>query len=197
MGRRKIEIRVHPLLDELRPRLKRSARKDLETSLIRVGQLSEVLVTADDYILDGRDRYELVKELGMEPRIHRLTMHSGIGNLPSGYNRDEELEMCREVIEETSRGAWRETLRRRPSPLPEGPVEMAVHELITQPTDGNPIGVRVREELREYLQRAARATPAARGKCRGHEQTSLSLAEYIRKLCEEDFKRNGQPTAGG
>lgn len=113
MGRRKIEIRVHPLLDQLRPRLKRSARKALEKSLIRVGQLSEVLVTADGYILDGRDRYELVKSLGMEPRTQWLTMHSGIGEMPPGYDREDELQMCREVIEETGRGKWRDSHARR------------------------------------------------------------------------------------
>lgn len=101
------------MLEELRPTLKASARRSLLKSMERVGQLSEILVTADDYILDGRTRLELAKELGCEPRIRRLMMHSGVGDMPPGYDRDWELEQVRDVIEETGRGKWRDGGARR------------------------------------------------------------------------------------
>lgn len=101
------------MLEELRPTLKASARRSLLKSMERVGQLSEILVTADNYILDGRTRLELAKELGFEPRIRRLMMHSGVGDMPPGYDRDWELEQVRDVIEETGRGKWRDSEARR------------------------------------------------------------------------------------
>jgi hypothetical protein len=79
----------------------------------RVGQLSEILVTADGYILDGRARLEFAKELNVQPRIRYLTMHSCIGELPPGYDRDWEMEQVRDVIEETGRGKWQNSLNRR------------------------------------------------------------------------------------
>ena len=210
---RKIEIRVHPLLDQLRPRLKQSARKSLEKSLIRVGQLSEVLVTADGYILDGRERYELVKSFGLLPRVKWLMMHSGIGDMPPGYDREDELAQCLEVIEETGRGKWRDSEARREKPPelvtqaadPELVTQAADPELVTQAADpelvnrlpkaelldvaplaGNPVGVRFQRVLLEHLQLQALKLGAARGRGRGKAMVA-SRSDYIRWLCWQDY----------
>jgi len=113
MGRYKErEYQPHPLLEELRPRLKLDARKKLEKSILRVGQLQPVLVTADNYILDGRERFDLMTKEGLKPQIRQLLFYSGVDAkaLPNaGYSLEDELQSCREVIEETSRGRWRGT----------------------------------------------------------------------------------------
>ena len=101
----------------------------------RVGQLSEILVTADDYVLDGRARLELVKELNIQPRIRYLTMHSGIGELPPGYDREWEVEQVRDVIEETGRGKWRDSSPRRQRCSGEPVSVSALNELARESLD--------------------------------------------------------------
>jgi len=117
MGRYKEPVyRPHPLLEELRPRLKASARKHLEKSILRVGQLHPVLVTMDDYILDGRERFELMRAMNLRPQIRQLNFYSGVDAkaLPNaGFSLEDELQTSREVIEETGRGKWQNSQARR------------------------------------------------------------------------------------
>jgi len=117
MGRRKEpEYKPHPLLEELRPRLKASARKYLERSLLRVGQLHPILATMDYYILDGRERFELMQSMGLKPKINQLNFYSGVDQkaLPNaGFSLEEEFQSCLEVIEETGRGKWLNSQARR------------------------------------------------------------------------------------
>jgi hypothetical protein len=122
MGRYKEPVyRPHPLLEELRPRLKASARKCLENSILRVGQLHPVLVTQDNYIIDGRERFDLMVKQGLKPQIRQLYIYSGVDAkaLPNaGYSLEDELQSCREVIEETGRGKWQNSQTRRGSDNP-------------------------------------------------------------------------------
>lgn len=190
----------HPLLEELRPSLKRSARRSLLKSMEKVGQLSEILVTADGYILDGRTRFELAKELGAQPRIRHLSMHSCVGELPPGYDHEWEMEQVRDVIEETGRGRWMETQARRlhlhelaqsvancelaGSALADGLTgSKPLEELYALPVgDANPLGIRLRPEVREHLD--LMAVKVWRSKRMGGRP---STADYVRRLCVQDY----------
>lgn len=107
LPRRAPQLRHHPLLDELRPAIGSKALQSLQRSLEQLGQLQDILVTSDHYILDGRARFALLSSMpNILPRYRTLPFHSGIGAMPPGMDRDEELERVREVIDATARGKW-------------------------------------------------------------------------------------------
>lgn len=191
-SRKEPEYKPHPQLEKLRPRLKPSARRSLLKSMEKVGQLSEILVTADGYILDGRSRLELAYELGAQPRVRHLSMHSCVGDMPPGYDREWEMEQVLDVIEETGRSKWRDGAQRRQTPelgesednpeLGEGDSnsELAacsvLDRLLRQSvSQENPLGVRLDPWLRCYLDQKASKT-GARG-----------TASYVRRLCIQDY----------
>ena len=204
---KKVVIKFHPLLDELRPRLSSRARRSLRKSLDRVGQLHEVLVTIDGYILDGRERFELLQEMGLVPRTRTINCFSGQGELPPGYEKENELELCLEVIEETGRGKWRDSANRREADH-ELVKQAPDHELVKQAPDhelvkrlpriellesvllhGKPIGIRFQRQLLEHLRFQAIKQGASRQM--GRSKTKVpSLPQYIRKLCWQDYLKH-------
>ena len=90
-------------------------REELRESLKEFGQLHEILVTDDNYIIEGTVRWQLMKELNWNPdiiRYHNVTYHSGIGGkLPRtiAYKHadiEEERKNTEELIESLRPWSW-------------------------------------------------------------------------------------------
>jgi hypothetical protein len=63
-------LRFHPLT-EVKPRMDQRMFRRLKQSILRVGLLQPILVHKG-MILDGRDRYDACRELGIEPEFTEL-----------------------------------------------------------------------------------------------------------------------------
>lgn len=70
-------IRIHPsLVGKTMP----AAQKELlRQSLNAVGQLHPILITDDNYIVEGTIRYQVLLEEGFAPEFKNICCHSGIG----------------------------------------------------------------------------------------------------------------------
>lgn len=193
------EYKAHPLLDEQRPELGRHALTRLRKSIKHFGQLQEILVTQDDYIVDGRARYQILKALRRPVRVHHLPMWSGIEEIPGGSSAEEEIEACLEVIEETARNKWRKSARKgspsadielvpsisdiEPAPLISDIKTRSLELLCGLPCDGTPVYLQIPQRLRGHLEHMALLhTSKKKGPV-----TTASVPAYIRRLCWDDF----------
>ena len=107
MGRKPIGepvYRFHPMLDAVLPLEQDFLRQTqhLRTSLETVGQVMPIILTVDDYIIDGRKRFLIAQKERSNPRVYKLPhVWSCVDPLPKGMSLEDELDTlkhCAQIL---------------------------------------------------------------------------------------------------
>ena len=67
-----MNLQFHPALKDV-PLMSLEERAALADDMQRYGQKYEILVLNGNLIIDGRNRYLACKQVGLEPKVRRIT----------------------------------------------------------------------------------------------------------------------------
>ena len=105
MGRKPIGepvYRIHPMLDAVIPLEEHFWHQTtkLRASLNTVGQVMPIIVTVDDFIVDGRKRFLIAQKERCNPKVYKLTnIWSCVEPLPKGFSLEEELDALKHCVD--------------------------------------------------------------------------------------------------
>lgn len=105
MGRKPVGepvYRFHPMLDAVLPLEDNFGHQTmhLRASLNTVGQVMPIIVTVDDFIIDGRKRFLISQKERTNPRVYKLPhIWSCVEQLPNGFSLEEELDTLKHCLE--------------------------------------------------------------------------------------------------
>lgn len=165
-------------------------RDHLRVSLIKEGQLEDILVF-EGKILDGRHRYETCVELGLEPRVREFE-----GDLGSAFSHSVALNLSRRhltTVQRAAAGAGIKEFQERllaEAPQPE-PISVAISEDVEErpapkaKAPKPPSARKITKQARDMASQQSGVSPRA-----------IDVASKIKEQAPDVFERMLAGTAG-